>query len=131
MKTQESYPLLIDEIFGNLEEASRIEIDLDANLLNNHGQQIGSGIVKSINGQYSAQRYLHYMMDIKAGILDNIRETLPQIAPFFYTDRQQNISPKSLRNSYDDPDIEILTQILQELKLWERYIEKFIERKTR
>ena len=54
----------------------------------------------------------------------NVAELCRRIAPSFYTERQENISPKSLRNSYDDPNSEILTQILQELKLWIRYIDR-------
>jgi hypothetical protein len=277
MKSLESFPFMIDEIFDGLEESSRIEIELDPSVLENPAGQSVSSLVKSVNGQRSVQHYLHYMKDIKAETLDKLIEILPQVRPVdtesffeqvqrrirrtlqtitiinqygperpmirnvrwnhrhvhfrcngvvtenspscyrslhqthrhawifylvvkkleertngfagvallmsvtpplraekashpkfrlsctvaylgamlrvivdrniidkpniaelirrigsaFYTVRQENIGLKSLRNAYDNPNDQILEQVLQELKLWERYIEKFIERKQR
>lgn len=274
MKNVDSFPFLIDYILDDLEKASRIGIDLHIPDPENPEKQGIRIIVISVNGQCSAQRFHHYMKDLKAVTMNKFREILPQIAPadtetffeqvqrrirrilqtvnitytngkeassiqdvcwsqkqihckcngvdtestlhrsqaicqtrrhtwifylvvkkledrincaagahlfvtippslfprqesgskfklsctvtflgallrvlcdrnivenpnvadlcrrmslFLYTGRQENISPHSLRNSFDDPKPEVLMKVLEELKICEKYTEKFIER---
>jgi uncharacterized protein YcgL (UPF0745 family) len=61
----------------------------------------------------------------------NVAELCRRMSHFLYTGRQENISPHSLRNSFDDPKPEVLVKLLEELKLCEKYTEKFIDRQRR
>jgi hypothetical protein len=60
-----------------------------------------------------------------------VAELCRQFAGMFQTNRQEEISPKSLRNAFDDPKPETLQVILATLKQLIPYIEKFIERQKR
>ena len=60
-----------------------------------------------------------------------IAELTRSIAGLFSTPRQEEISPKSLRNAFEDPSPEVLEQVLSECRLFERYLERLIERQRR
>jgi hypothetical protein len=81
MKSIDSFPFLIDYILEDLEKASRIEIDLHIPNPENPEKHDNGIIGISVNGQCSAQRFLHYMKDGKAVTMNKLREILPQIAP--------------------------------------------------
>jgi hypothetical protein len=58
----------------------------------------------------------------------NVADLCRRISLSLYTGRQENISPHSLRNAFDDPKPEVLMKVLEELKICEKYTEKFIDR---
>ena len=58
----------------------------------------------------------------------NVAELCRQITRLVYTERQDNISPHSLRNSFESPDPKILLKVIQEFNLCVKYAEKFISR---
>lgn len=60
-----------------------------------------------------------------------IAELTRTIASLFSTPRQEEISPKSLRNAFEDPSPDVLQQMLVECRLVERYLEKLIDRQKR
>ncbi|MEI6682443.1 MAG: hypothetical protein WCO44_07435 [Bacteroidota bacterium] len=58
----------------------------------------------------------------------NISELCRSIAAGCSTSRQENLSPHSLRNHFDDPSPETLEELLAEVHIWEKYITGFLER---
>jgi len=61
----------------------------------------------------------------------NVADLCRRMSLSLYTGRQENISPHSLRNAFDDPKPEVLMKVLEELKICEKYTEKFINRQRR
>jgi hypothetical protein len=58
----------------------------------------------------------------------NVAELCRRVADSISTSRQESLSPHSLRNSFDNPDPEVLSKLLEELKVCANYTEKLIER---
>jgi hypothetical protein len=58
----------------------------------------------------------------------NVSELCRRMAAACCTNRQENLSPHSLRNCFDDPSPAVLEELLKEVMLWEKYILKFIHR---
>ena len=79
-KPIESFSYLIDAIVGDLESASKIRIECLAMADPDFKSQKNIKII-SVNGTGSASQFFHYMEHLRAGTMNNIRETLPQIAP--------------------------------------------------
>jgi hypothetical protein len=80
MKTIESFPYLIDDIFGDLEAASRITIDCGPVDENNPAIHDNLQVI-SVNGMNSDFHFFHYMKHLKAGTIEKFRGALPQTAP--------------------------------------------------
>ena len=80
MKTIESFPFLIDDIFGDLEAASRITIECGPVDENNHA--IHDNLrVTMVNGMDTDYHFFHFMKHLKADAMEKFRGTLPQVVP--------------------------------------------------
>jgi hypothetical protein len=71
---------------------------------------------------------LRVLSDKKIIEIPNISSFCRLISPFLSTERQEKISPESLRNYIDHPTPEVLTILNEEFKNYQRYTEKFIHR---
>ena len=81
MKTQDSFPFLVNSILGELEKASRIRIDcLPADETNkgNNGTVLKAS---SVNGLATPREFHDLIRHLKAEALMKFREVIPQIAP--------------------------------------------------
>jgi hypothetical protein len=81
MRTIDSFAFLIDTVFGELEAASRVEIDCTTANSKENNENRSNLRITAVNGQHSASHYLHFMKHLRAETMENLRETLPQIAP--------------------------------------------------
>ena len=61
----------------------------------------------------------------------NVSELCRSSANVFYTRRQENLSPRCIRKYFDDPPVEILIKVREELKLVLRYLDKLIDLQAR
>ena len=81
MKTIESFPYVIDNIFSELERDSQIRIDCRAEGVPSQGNNCLSIRVAAVNGMASSWRFHHRIKHLKAEVLVKLREVIPQIAP--------------------------------------------------
>ena len=61
----------------------------------------------------------------------NVSELCRRLSSIPVSDGTEKIGEKSFRNSFENPLPEILEKLLVEVKIWENYIIKFIERQRR
>ncbi len=61
----------------------------------------------------------------------NTSELCRKVVASLSSQQAKQIGLKSLRNSFDDPEPETLERLLEELRVWVRYTEKFIDRQRR
>ncbi len=61
----------------------------------------------------------------------NVSELCRRIAAACCTSRQENLSPHSLRNCFDNPTPEVLENVREELRLCDKYIMNLIRRQRR
>lgn len=80
MKTIESFPFLIDDIFGDLEAASRITIDCGLVNENNHAIHDNLRVI-TVNGMDTDYHFFHFMKHLKADVMEKFRGALPQTVP--------------------------------------------------
>ena len=71
--------------------------------------------------------YLRVAFD--RGLIDvsNISELCRWASDNFCTPRQDNLSPHSIRNHFDNPAPEALEEVKKELHIWDKYIGKFVQ----
>ena len=78
MSTYESFPFFIDQVLGELEDASTIRIECNAR--DDRSRRICGNIkITSVNGAPSALYFMHYMEHLRAGVMERLRELLPRV----------------------------------------------------
>jgi hypothetical protein len=67
------------------------------------------------------------------GLIDrpNVSGLCRWIAENFSTIRQENLSPRSIRNHFDDPSPEMLEKVEMELQVWQKYSESLGQQQRR
>ena len=78
--TPASIPCLLDRIFGQMEDVSRIRIDCCDSVKGAAGEP-GSILEIKVNGQSTALRYLHFLEAIVDETIQELSGTITQIAP--------------------------------------------------
>ncbi len=59
--------------------------------------------------------------------VSNVSELCRWASENFCTQRQENLSPHSIRNHFDNPAPEPLKEVMQEIEIWDKYLAKFIQ----
>ncbi|MEI6174930.1 MAG: hypothetical protein WCR01_14360 [Bacteroidota bacterium] len=81
MKTPDSFAYMIDNIFGELEEVSHVEIDSTPADPDETGQNENRLKITAVNGFKTAYTYLNFMRTQREKVMEKLKETMCEVAP--------------------------------------------------
>jgi hypothetical protein len=81
MITNDSFPYLIDTIFGDLEMISQFRIDCQAAEENTTKVTFAAIRVAAVNGMDSPRQFMNLLKHLKSEVMSRFREVVPQISP--------------------------------------------------
>ena len=76
-----SFPYLVDQVFEQLDEATKISILCEECGTSVSGKKAGQVIPVSVNGRLSSLQYLHYLENLEAVTIQNLSLTVRRIPP--------------------------------------------------
>lgn len=127
MKTNESPSRLVENILRELEKASRISpAGMAARLSVKQPDKIRLNCTVAF---FSA--LMRVLCDRNLVDKPNVSDLCRKVSGTCSTTRQQNLSPRSIRNHFDDPSPDVLEALLNEFRMCGNYTANLIQRQRR